>query len=142
MTDGFELVRAYLAAYAARDLAAIEPLLADAVTLRDWKIRVAGKAAALAETRRNFDAVSTLDIEVLALFARERGVAAELRIDVDGRDTLHVVDLFAATPAGASPRSAPSSAVATKTKPAPEPVQRGAAASLPPGAKLTPWAAR
>lgn len=27
MTDGFELVRAYLAAYAARDLAAIEPLL-------------------------------------------------------------------------------------------------------------------
>lgn len=94
MTDGFELVRAYLAAYAARDLAAIEPLLADAVTLRDWKIRVAGKAAALAETRRNFDAVSTLDIEVLALFARERGVAAELRIDVDGRDTLHVVDLF------------------------------------------------
>ncbi|CAM3679229.1 nuclear transport factor 2 family protein [Roseateles saccharophilus] len=94
MPDKFELVRAYLAAYAARDLAAIAPLLADAVTLRDWKIRVAGKAAALAETRANFEAVSRLEIEVLALYAREQGIAAELRIDVDGRDTIYVVDLF------------------------------------------------
>ncbi|MFN3303656.1 MAG: nuclear transport factor 2 family protein [Roseateles sp.] len=92
-----DLVRRYLAAYAARDLAAIAPLFADDITLRDWKIRVVGKAAALAETRKNFDAVRTLQIDVLALYAlhaRDGGVAAELRIVVDGRDVLHVVDAF------------------------------------------------
>lgn len=94
MSDKLDLVHAYLAAYAARDLAAIEPLLADAVTLRDWKIRVAGKAAALAETRRNFDAVRHLQIDVLAAYERAGGAAAELRIVVDQRDTIFVVDVF------------------------------------------------
>ena len=93
-TDALSRVRAYLAAYAARDLAAIEPLLADAVTLRDWKIRVAGKAAALEETRRNFAAVQQLQIAVLAVYERAGGVAAELKIVVDGRDTIFVVDVF------------------------------------------------
>jgi hypothetical protein len=89
-----EVVRRYLAGYAARDLAAVEPLLADAVTLRDWKIRVVGKAAALAETRKNFEAVRELRIDLLSAHARDGGMAAELRILVDGRDELHVVDVF------------------------------------------------
>ncbi len=89
-----QTVQAYLAAYAVRDLAAVEPLLAEAVTLRDWKIRVVGKAAALAETRKNFDAVQHLRIDVLAAYERAGGVAAELAIVIDGRDTLHVVDVF------------------------------------------------
>lgn len=89
-----DLVRRYLAAYAARDLAAIEPLLADGITLRDWKIRVVGKTAALAETRKNFDAVQSLRIDVLALYERPGGAVAELEIVVDGRDSLHVVDAF------------------------------------------------
>lgn len=89
-----DLVRAYLAAYAARDLAAVAPLFADAVTLRDWKIRVVGKAAALAETRKNFEAVQHLHIDVLAAYERDGGVAAELKIVVDRRDTLYVVDAF------------------------------------------------
>jgi ketosteroid isomerase-like protein len=89
-----QTVQAYLAAYAARDLAAVEPLLAEAVTLRDWKIRVVGKAAVLAETRKNFDAVQHLRIDVLAAYERAGGVAAELAIVIDGRDTLHVVDVF------------------------------------------------
>jgi ketosteroid isomerase-like protein len=94
MTAKLDLVRAYLAAYAARDLAAVEATLADAVTLRDWKIRVAGKAAALAETRKNFASVDSLAIEVLAAYEREHGAAAELAIVVNGRDTLYVVDVF------------------------------------------------
>lgn len=89
-----DAVHAYLAAYAARDLGAVEPLFADTITLRDWKIRVVGKAAALAETRKNFDAVQRLRIDVLGAYERDGGVAAELRILVDDRDTLHVVDVF------------------------------------------------
>ena len=92
--DKLTLIRAYLAAYAARDLAAIEPLFSDRITLRDWKIRVVGKAAALAETRKNFEAVQSLRIDVLAAYEREGGAAAELEILVDGRNTLHVVDVF------------------------------------------------
>jgi len=87
-------VRAYLAAYAARDLAAIEPMFAEAITLRDWKARVVGKAAALAETHKNFEAVQSLRIDVLAAYEREGSAAAELKIVVDGRDTLFVVDVF------------------------------------------------
>jgi ketosteroid isomerase-like protein len=92
--DPVTVARAYLAAYAARDLAGIEPLLAEGVTLRDWNLRVAGKAAALAETRKNFDATRSLAIEVLAVYARPDGVAAELRITVDEATVIHVVDAF------------------------------------------------
>lgn len=94
MTDKLSLVRAYLAAYAARDLAAIKPMFADAITLRDWKIRVVGKAAAMEETRKNFEAAQHLAIDVLAAYERDGGVAAELKIVVDRRDTLYVVDVF------------------------------------------------
>jgi hypothetical protein len=94
MSAGLDLVRAYLAAYAARDLAAIEPMFADAITLRDWKVRVVGKAAALDETRKNFEAVQHLHIDVLAAYEREGGVAAELSIVIDRRDTIYVVDVF------------------------------------------------
>lgn len=89
-----QTVRAYLAAYAARDLAAVEPLLADGITLRDWKIRVVGKAAVLAETRKNFEAVQQLHIDVLAAYERDGGVATELAILIDGRERLDVVDVF------------------------------------------------
>ena len=94
MQDKLTLIHAYLSAYAARDLAAVEPLFADGITLRDWKIRVVGKAAALAETRKNFEAVQSLQITVLAAYERGGGAAAELEIVVDGRDTLYVVDVF------------------------------------------------
>ena len=94
MSKQLDLVRAYLAAYAARDLAAIETLFSDSITLRDWKIRVAGKASALAETRKNFAAVQHLAIDVLAVYERPGGAAAELKIVVDHRDTIYVVDVF------------------------------------------------
>lgn len=94
MTKTLALVHAYLAAYAARDLRAIEPLFADGIVLRDWKIRVIGKAAALAETRKNFEAVQRLAIEVLAAYERVGGAAVELRIVIDDEVTLHVVDVF------------------------------------------------
>jgi hypothetical protein len=80
--------------YAARDLAALEPLLAEGVVLRDWKLRVVGKAAALAETRKNFEAAEQLAIDLLALYERPGGVAAELRITVNRQDVIHVVDVF------------------------------------------------
>lgn len=86
--------RRYLQLYAARDLEAIADLFAAQIRLRDWKISVAGKAAALAETRHNFERVNSLQIEVLRLFESADGVAGELRILIDGQEELHVLDVL------------------------------------------------
>lgn len=89
-------LRAYLAAYAAKDLDAIAGMLADEVVLQDWNLRVQGRAAVLAETQKNFDAVRTLHIELLHLYAaadeHPPRAAAQLRIVVDETIELDVVD--------------------------------------------------
>ena len=95
--DGF---LAYLRAYEARDIAAVGLLMADDITLRDWKIRACGKPAALAETQANFAAVEHLQIEVLRLYEAEHSVAGELRIVINQRDELFVVDTLDFNAAG------------------------------------------
>ncbi|MFN4116518.1 MAG: nuclear transport factor 2 family protein [Inhella sp.] len=77
------LCRRYLQAYAAKDLQTIAALLAPGVVLRDWQLRVVGRDAALAETQRNFDAATALQIEVLRLHATAESAVAELRIVVE-----------------------------------------------------------
>ncbi len=91
---------AYLRAYESRDIARVADLLADDVTLRDWKIAVEGKAAAIAETRANFDAAKSIEIHVLHLYAGESSVAGELRILVDDSIELFVVDVVEFDPQG------------------------------------------
>lgn len=91
---------AYLNAYARKDLAAIAAMFSPEITLRDWKLAVSGRDAAVAETRKNFDAAQTLVIEVLALHESGGSVAGELRIVVDGRIELHVVDVVDFAPDG------------------------------------------
>jgi ketosteroid isomerase-like protein len=85
---------AYLQAYADKDLARVASMLADDVTLRDWEVCVVGKTAALAETRKNFDAVATLTIKTLSVFEGDHSVAGELHICVDGHIDLFVVDVL------------------------------------------------
>ncbi len=84
---------AYLAAYAAKDLEAVAAMFADGVSLRDWKISVRGKDAALAETQKNFDAARSIAIEILATYASANAIAGELRIVVDDSEVLYVVDV-------------------------------------------------
>jgi ketosteroid isomerase-like protein len=100
MSAPAEGLRAYLAAYAARDLDAIAALLSDDVMLQDWNLRVAGRAAVLAETRKNFEAVRSLRIEVLQVYEAGQRAAAELRIVVDETITLDVVDALQFDAAG------------------------------------------
>nr|WP_295081335.1 nuclear transport factor 2 family protein [uncultured Roseateles sp.] len=87
-------VLAYLQHYARKDIAAIEAMLAEDVSLRDWQIAVQGKAAALAETRKNFANAAGLAIEVLNLMADTTSVAAELKIRVEPFDAADPVELF------------------------------------------------
>jgi ketosteroid isomerase-like protein len=94
MSPHRESFLAYLRHYEAKDLPAIAAQLADDIVLRDWKIRVTGKAAALAETAANFAAAQSLSIEVLAITESAHAVAGELRIVVDGQTELFVVDVL------------------------------------------------
>lgn len=85
---------AYLKHYSRRDIDRVSDMLNDDVVLRDWNISVVGKAAALAETGRNFESVRSIEIEVLALYGGDDAVAGELRIVVDGTIELYVVDVI------------------------------------------------
>lgn len=95
-----DLLLTYLRAYEARDLSAVGALLADDVRLQDWNLAVEGKAAVLAETQRNFDQAEHLLIDVLSVYAGEGGAAARLRIVVNHRIELEVVDTIAVNAAG------------------------------------------
>ncbi len=90
----------YLQLYANKQLDDIALMLADDVRLRDWNISVHGKAAALAETRKNFTSSISIAIEPLHVYAGRDGVAGELRIVVDGSTVLHVVDALTFNTAG------------------------------------------
>jgi hypothetical protein len=93
MTNG-EALRTYLRLYEAKDIDALAAMLADEVQLRDWKICVSGKTAVLAETRANFAAADSLQIEVLSLHEGAHSASAELRILVDAKLELFVVDVL------------------------------------------------
>lgn len=89
-----EICLAYLRKYAEKDIASMEEMFAEDIVLRDWKIYVLGKEKALMETRKNFAAADSIDIEVLFTYESENTVAAELKITVDATEELYVVDVI------------------------------------------------
>ncbi len=94
------VLAAYLKAYEAKDIDAIAALLADDVRLQDWNLEAHGKAAVLAQTRRNFRDAEHLRIEVRQFYEGDGCAAARLRIVVDGSIELEVVDTIEVDPAG------------------------------------------
>ena len=84
----------YLQSYANKNLAAIDRMFSDNIVLRDWKIYVQGKESALAETKKNFNAADSIEIEVLSTYQNDNSVAAELKITVDKSEELFVVDVI------------------------------------------------
>lgn len=83
----------YLRHYERKDLDQISRMFSDDVSLRDWKICVKGKVAALAETKANFDAATSIQIQPLCVYETSNAVAGELKILVDGNVELFVVDV-------------------------------------------------
>lgn len=69
-------------------------MFAEDIILRDWKIRVEGKENALRETKKNFDSADSIEIEVLSTLEGKDTVAAELRIIVDKKEELYVIDVI------------------------------------------------
>ncbi len=94
MTSRHSLFINYLKHYAAKNLDAVAAMLADDVTLRDWKVAVVGKAATVAETAKNFASAQSIVIEVLGVYENQNTVSGELRIVVDNSTVLYVVDVI------------------------------------------------
>ncbi|MAZ67076.1 MAG: hypothetical protein CMF25_08190 [Kangiellaceae bacterium] len=84
----------YLEAYAEKNIQKVADCFAEDIRLRDWKISVVGKDAALMETQKNFSAASAIEIEVLSLYESQNGIAGELKITVDCTEILYVVDVL------------------------------------------------
>ncbi len=89
-----EIALFYLQKYNEKDIKSIEKLFAEAIVLRDWKIRVTGKENALIETRKNFESAHSIAIEVLATYQNNNTVAAELKITINNVEELFVVDII------------------------------------------------
>ena len=86
---------AYLSHYAQKNLADVAAMFADDIVLRDWKILVRGKVAAVHETEKNFAAAHSISIQTLHLYENDHNtVAAELKIVVNGNEELYVVDVI------------------------------------------------
>lgn len=95
-----EVCLSYLKKYEEKDLKSIEQMFSDDIILRDWKIRVEGKEEALTETRKNFASAETIKIDVLSIYKNENAVAAELKILIDSKDELNVIDIITINPEG------------------------------------------
>lgn len=89
-----EIFRTCLRHYADRNIDAISAMFADDITLRDWNISIAGKAAVVAETARNFAAAQSITIDIKDLYQSADAVAGELKIVLDGKTELFVVDVM------------------------------------------------
>jgi len=88
------LLRHFLEAYEAKDLQRISALLAHDVVVRDWNLEVVGKDAALSEFAKNFEQASTLSIQIKHVYTSATGVAAEIEIEVNGVESLRVIDVL------------------------------------------------
>jgi hypothetical protein len=85
---------AYLRHYAEKRLDLVSAMFADNITLRDWSVSVSGRAAAIAETAKNFEGAETIEIQPLGIYESVDTIAGELRILVDRKIELHVVDVI------------------------------------------------
>lgn len=84
----------YLKKYEEKEIKGIEEMFSEDIVLRDWKIRVEGKEKALSETLKNFESVESIKIDVLSIYENESTVAAELKIIINNKEELYVIDVI------------------------------------------------
>jgi len=83
----------YLNSYAEMNIEKVSDMFAENILLRDWKISVKGKASAIRETAKNFASTKSIKIDILKTYESPDSVAGELKIVVDDKEVLYVVDV-------------------------------------------------
>ena len=84
----------FLDCYAKKDIDGISQMLTDDVSLRDWNISVQGRFEVESATQQNFRGAHSIKIEVLHVYESPSTVAGELKIVVDEKIELYVVDVI------------------------------------------------
>lgn len=92
--NNLEIALSYINKYQNKDLLGIEEMFDKNIVLRDWKIRVEGKENATKETRKNFESVDSIKIEILSVYENNNSVAAELKIIINDSEELYVMDVI------------------------------------------------
>ena len=89
-------VRHYFNAFSAKNLDALANLFADDVTLQDWEISALGKEAVLAANKNIFDAVDSIQINIINTAENPMATImfAEIEVVINNDVKLNVVDII------------------------------------------------
>ena len=94
MSKNKEIALKYFSAFSNKDLDGLAEFLAEDVSLMDWERSSDGKMAVLTASKEIFDAVGKIEIKPVLLVEEEGYIAAQLKIFINGQESLHVMDLL------------------------------------------------
>lgn len=84
----------YLKSFAEKDLASLEVLFADNITLADWEGELVGKENILNFNKKVFGSVNNISVDVNKVAVGQSTVMAELRITLNNKQAINVVDVI------------------------------------------------
>lgn len=89
-----QLAIRYFQCFAEKDLASLEILFADDVTLTDWEGQALGKEAVLNFNRSVFTKLNSIEIDIKRIAVGQDCVIAEIGIIINRSSVVNVVDVI------------------------------------------------
>jgi len=84
----------YFEAFEKKDINIIREMFDINVTLRDWEISALGIDSVLKATAEIFYFAETISIQIINIFEDHALVVCELKVTINGLDSVHVVDII------------------------------------------------
>lgn len=84
----------YLKSFAEKDIGSLEVLFADNITLSDWEGSLVGKENILNFNKKLFSTINNIGVDVVKVAVGQSTVIAELRILLNNKQSLNVVDVI------------------------------------------------
>ena len=84
----------YFETFSNKDIDGLADMFANEVRLQDWEIVAIGKTAVLLANENIFSSVDTIQVSPTSLYCEGNAIVAELKICVDKKTNLLVVDII------------------------------------------------
>ena len=94
MPDYKTLAENYFQAFSRKDITAVANMFERDVILTDWEITAFGKEDVVKANQKIFDSVDTIYVTPKDIYLDGQVIIAELRILVNGKDEIKVVDII------------------------------------------------
>jgi ketosteroid isomerase-like protein len=94
MPDYKQLATQYFEAFSRKDIAAVASMFEHDIILSDWEITAFGKKDVVRANQRIFDSVDTIHVTPKDIYLDGQVVIADLKILVNNKDELKVVDII------------------------------------------------